>query len=96
MQELIELGGVTFMVPGNLPIGCIPIYLTIYQTSNTEEYDPEIGCLNWLNKFSEYHNQLLQEELTRIRQLHPHVNLIYADYYNATLQCYRNPNEFGN
>ncbi|XVF34011.1 hypothetical protein REPUB_Repub18cG0020600 [Reevesia pubescens] len=85
MQELIELGAVTILVPGNLPIGCSPAYLTYFQGSDKAEYDPSTGCLTWLNQFSEYHNELLQTELDQIRKLHPHISIIYADYYNAHL-----------
>ncbi|WRX28269.1 hypothetical protein QQP08_020756, partial [Theobroma cacao] len=85
-EELIELGAVTFLVPGNLPIGCSPAYLTYFQGSDKGEYDPLTGCLTWLNQFSEYHNELLQQELDQIRELHPHVNIIYADYYNIAMR----------
>ncbi|KAK6149994.1 hypothetical protein DH2020_017519 [Rehmannia glutinosa] len=60
-----------------------------------EDYDPKTGCLNWLNKFSRYHNKLLRKELNRIQELHPHVAIIYADYYNAAMRFYLSPNEFG-
>ncbi|KAM3700473.1 hypothetical protein ACB098_05G099300 [Castanea mollissima] len=95
INELIELGAVTLMVPGNLPIGCIPAYLTSYETADTDQYDPETGCLNWLNKFSEYHNDQLQKELSRIQALHPHTNIIYADFYNSSMRFYRNPSQYG-
>ncbi|KAG8385466.1 hypothetical protein BUALT_Bualt03G0048200 [Buddleja alternifolia] len=95
IEELIKLGVETMLVPGNFPIGCFPIYLTQYKTSNKEEYDSETGCLNWLNEISEYYNKLLQEELSRIRELHPNVTIIYADYYNAALRFYLSPSEFG-
>ncbi|KAK2982960.1 hypothetical protein RJ640_002645 [Escallonia rubra] len=94
-QKLIELGAVTLMVPGNLPIGCSSSYLTLFKGSNKEEYDPETGCLTWLNKFAEYHNELLRNELNVIQQLNPHATIIYADYYNAAMQLYRSPNKFG-
>uniref|UniRef100_A0A2N9GG48 Uncharacterized protein n=1 Tax=Fagus sylvatica TaxID=28930 RepID=A0A2N9GG48_FAGSY len=95
INELIELGAVTLMVPGNLPIGCSAAYLTYYETTDKEEYDPATGCLKWLNKFSEYHNDQLQKELSRIQALHPHVNIIYADYYNVAMRFYRYPSQFG-
>ncbi|GKC39916.1 SGNH hydrolase-type esterase domain-containing protein, partial [Tanacetum coccineum] len=57
--------------------------------------DPITGCLVSLNEFVEYHNDMLQKKLNLIRELHPNVNLIYADYYNAALQFYRSPNAFG-
>ncbi|KVH97408.1 Lipase, GDSL [Cynara cardunculus var. scolymus] len=79
---------------GNLPIGCSSAYLTICG-SEKEEYDNTTGCLIRLNKFAEYHNELLQTKLNQIRELHPDVIVIYADYYNAALQIYRSPDKFG-
>ncbi|KAK3039946.1 hypothetical protein RJ639_027781 [Escallonia herrerae] len=95
MHELIELGAVTLMVPGNLPIGCSSSYLTLFKGSNKEEYGPETGCLTWLNKFAEYHNELLRIELNRIQQHNPHTTIIYADYYNAAMQLCHSPKNFG-
>lgn len=42
-----------------------------------------------------YHNELLNEELNRLRELYPHVVIIYADYYDAAIRFYLNPEEFG-
>lgn len=95
LQELIELGAVTLLVPGNFPIGCLAIYLTKFQTSDETQYDSLTGCLNWLNKFAEYHNDQLKIELSQIRRLHPHVNIIYADYYNAMMHFYHSPYQYG-
>jgi len=89
------MGGRTFLVPGNFPIGYSASYLTLYKTSNKEEYDPLTGCLKWLNDFSEYYNKQLQEELNGLRKLYPHVNIIYADYYNALLRLFQEPAKFG-
>ncbi|KAK7332020.1 hypothetical protein VNO80_28766 [Phaseolus coccineus] len=94
IHELIGLGARTLMVPGNLPIGCSVIYLTIYETKDKNEYD-ESGCLKWLNEFAEYYNHELQIELDKLRALHPHANIIFADYYNAALPLYRDPTKFG-
>jgi phospholipase/lecithinase/hemolysin len=91
ITELIGMGGRTFLVPGGFPLGCSVAFLTLHQTSNMEEYDPLTGCLKWLNKFGEYHSEQLQEELNRLRKLNPHVNIIYADYYNASLRLGREP-----
>ncbi|XP_014519095.1 GDSL esterase/lipase At2g27360-like isoform X1 [Vigna radiata var. radiata] len=94
IRELIDLGAVTFMVPGMLPLGCNSAYLTRFATTDEEEYD-QVGCLKWLNTFHEYHNELLQIELNQLRGLYPHTNIIYADYFNAALQLYRSPEQFG-
>jgi len=88
IKELIDLGAVTLVVPGSLPMGCSAAYLTYYETADKEEYEPSTGCLKWLNKFAEYHNEELQKELSRIQALHPHTNIIYADYYNAAMRFF--------
>ncbi|KAB2637315.1 GDSL esterase/lipase [Pyrus ussuriensis x Pyrus communis] len=95
INELIGHGASTLLVPGNFPIGCLPAYLTFYEGSDESEYDPSTGCLTWLNKFSEYHNEQLQIKLSQIRSLHPHANIIYGDVYSATLQLYQSPKQFG-
>ncbi|KAE8713682.1 GDSL esterase/lipase [Hibiscus syriacus] len=95
ITELIELGAVTMLVPGNLPIGCSPAYLTYFQGSDIADYDPHTGCITWLNQFSQLHNELLQKQLNRIRELHPHVNIVYADYYNTVMRFYYSQNQFG-
>ncbi|PWA98776.1 hypothetical protein CTI12_AA014950 [Artemisia annua] len=94
VNELIEIGAQTLVVPGNFPVGCLSGYLTVCG-SEKEEYDPETGCLVRLNEFAEYHNELLQTRLNQIRELHPNVNVIYADYYNAAMKIYRSPDKFG-
>ncbi|XP_051125553.1 GDSL esterase/lipase At2g27360-like [Andrographis paniculata] len=86
IQELIELGVVTILVPENFPFGCLPEYPTLYDESSSENYyDTQSGCLSWLNEFSRYHNDLLQKEVQRIRELYPHVDIMYGDYYNVVM-----------
>ncbi|XP_022925815.1 GDSL esterase/lipase At1g28590-like [Cucurbita moschata] len=92
ITELIKLGAQTLMVPGNLPIGCNPTYLKVYGTS---VQNSENGCVNWLNEFSEYHNEQLLQELKQIRALYPHIRIIYADYYNSAMLFYDAPQDFG-
>ncbi|KAI4296887.1 hypothetical protein L6164_036806 [Bauhinia variegata] len=94
ISELIDLGAQTVLVPGNLPLGCNAIFLTLYESKNIEDYDA-YGCLKWLNKFAEYHNEKLYSELVRLQELNPSVNIIYADYYNAALSLYHSPQQYG-
>ncbi|XP_057431556.1 GDSL esterase/lipase At1g28600-like isoform X2 [Lotus japonicus] len=94
IMELIDLGAVTLIVPGILPLGCNPAYLTGFATTDEEEYD-RAGCLKWLNMFHEHHNDLLQIELNQLRVLYPLTNIIYADFFNAALQIYKSPENFG-
>ncbi|XP_072974352.1 GDSL esterase/lipase At1g28570-like [Typha angustifolia] len=95
ITDLIKLGAKTFVVPGNFPIGCIPSYLKKFQSQNEEDYDPQTGCIKWLNEFAEYHNKLLVEELDNLKKLYPNVTIIYADYYEAVIRIFRDPNQFG-
>ncbi|KAL5698010.1 acetylajmaline esterase [Ranunculus cassubicifolius] len=95
ISGLIEEGAVTLLVPGNLPIGCSASYLRVLQSNNENDYDPSTGCLNWLNEFSQYHNQLLQSALNQLRDQYPHATIIYADYYNAAMEIYQSPKRFG-
>ncbi|KAL1834122.1 hypothetical protein DCAR_0104286 [Daucus carota subsp. sativus] len=96
VNELLDLGARTLVVPGNFPIGCSAAYLTTFMTnSSTKDYDPQTGCLNWLNNFAMQHNTMLRTELARIQESHPHANIIYADYYNAAMQLFLNPYKFG-
>ncbi|XP_071726518.1 GDSL esterase/lipase At1g28580-like isoform X2 [Rutidosis leptorrhynchoides] len=95
IYELIDLGAETIVVPGNLPIGCSSAYLTVYYGKDGVEYDNTTGCMTALNKFSEWHNELLQTSLIQIREAHPNVNIFYADYNNAAMQFYRNPEKYG-
>uniref|UniRef100_J3L2D1 Esterase n=1 Tax=Oryza brachyantha TaxID=4533 RepID=J3L2D1_ORYBR len=95
LQELIGLGAKTLLVPGNLPIGCVPNYLMIFKSDKKEDYEPETGCLRWMNEFSQYHNKLLTDELEKLRKLHPDVAIIYADYYGAAMEIYLSPEQFG-
>jgi phospholipase/lecithinase/hemolysin len=96
LQELIQLGAKTLVVPGNLPIGCVPKYLMIFKSNKKEDYDPQTGCLRWMNEFSQYHNKLLVEQLKKLRRLHPGVTIIYADYYGAAMEIFLSPEQYGN
>ncbi|CAF1971062.1 unnamed protein product [Brassica napus] len=97
--ELIDLGGKTFLVPGNFPLGCFPAYLTLFETSE-KEHDPFTGCIPWLNDFGEYHNEQLKTELTQLQKLYPHgrycanVSIIYADY-NSMYPFFQEPAKYG-
>ncbi|CAL5012439.1 unnamed protein product [Urochloa decumbens] len=94
VQEVIGLGAKAVLVPGNFPIGCVPTYLGMFQSNNTADYD-EHGCLVWFNDFSQKHNQLLQQEVARLRSQNPGVQIISADYFGAFMQFIQNPQSYG-
>ncbi|CAI0557894.1 unnamed protein product [Linum tenue] len=95
IKQLVELGAVTILIPGNLPIGCWPGYLTKFWSPNKEDYDPLSGCLVWYNNFAQHHNILLQQEIARLQKLYPHTNLMYGDYYGSATRFHRHPEKFG-
>nr|CAB3483136.1 unnamed protein product [Digitaria exilis] len=80
VDALIELGATELVVPGVLPIGCFPLYLPLYPSSNKDDYD-EIGCLKSFNNLSGYHNNLLKQAVSGLQSKHAGVRLMYADFY---------------
>ncbi|CAK9148166.1 unnamed protein product [Ilex paraguariensis] len=91
---LIEEGAVELVVPGNFPIGCSAVYLTLFQTPNKAAYDQN-GCLKAYNAFSKYHNAQLKLALEKLRKKYPHTRIIYADYYGAAKQLVHLPKHHG-
>lgn len=81
----------TILVAGIYPLGCSPLYLTVYQ----EDQNPKTGCIDWLNELIEYHNRLLQRELKRLRKTYPHSKILYADYYGPIMHLHLHPGAFG-
>lgn len=91
---MIALGAVDIVVPGVLPIGCFPLYLTLFQSSNTGNYDQN-GCLKNFNSLSAYHNSLLTQKISELRTKYPGARIMYADFYNQVLQMVQSPQSFG-
>ncbi|PIM98409.1 Chlorogenate--glucarate O-hydroxycinnamoyltransferase [Handroanthus impetiginosus] len=71
VRKATSFGATRIVVPGNFPIGCLPIYKTAFQTNISTAYD-ENQCLKQLNEFAKYHNAQL-----------PNAVIVYGDYYNA-------------
>ncbi|KAL6626956.1 hypothetical protein ACP70R_030682 [Stipagrostis hirtigluma subsp. patula] len=94
VETLIGLGAADVVVPGVLPIGCFPLYLTLYPSSNAGDYDG-IGCLKSFNNLSSHHNELLKQALSTLRSKHPGVRLMYADFYAQVADMVRSPGSFG-
>ncbi|KAJ0970910.1 hypothetical protein J5N97_018869 [Dioscorea zingiberensis] len=93
IQDLIELGARTLIVPGNYPVGCLPGALVLFPREG--DYDQQTGCMNWLNKLTEIYNQRLQVELQHIQHQHPHVTILFVDYYEIIMEMFMSPEKYG-
>ncbi|KAF9588927.1 hypothetical protein IFM89_017606 [Coptis chinensis] len=93
-KKLIDLGATRLVVPGNFPIGCSPMYLTLFKNNDSTSYDDK-GCLKGLNTFARYHNQYLQNALQQLRLEYPNVAIVYADYYQAAEWVLTNAPQLG-
>ncbi|KAF8725552.1 hypothetical protein HU200_020086 [Digitaria exilis] len=93
LETIVRAGAVDVVVPGVLPIGCFPIYLTLYGTSNGGDYDGD-GCLKSYNGLSSYHNALLRRSLASLQRTYPHARIMYADFYSQVVHMIRAPQNF--
>uniref|UniRef100_A0A803N5F7 Uncharacterized protein n=1 Tax=Chenopodium quinoa TaxID=63459 RepID=A0A803N5F7_CHEQI len=94
VEQLISLGATRVVIPGNFPIGCLPIYLTTYQTNNANMYD-ELHCLRELNEFATYQNNFLQQTIRELQRENPTVTIIYGDYFTALRELLQNATSLG-
>ncbi|KAG6503018.1 hypothetical protein ZIOFF_035307 [Zingiber officinale] len=95
LQRLIGLGAVDIIVPGLLPVGCFPLYLTNYQTPYKQDYGPKTGCARRYNTLSWLHNAQLRRALDDLRRKYPAISLRYADYYSQIFDFAINPLKYG-
>ncbi|XP_062228106.1 GDSL esterase/lipase At5g45910-like isoform X1 [Phragmites australis] len=94
IEKLIAMGATDIVVPGVLPIGCFPIYLTIYGTSNSGDYD-SLGCLKKFNDLSTYHNNQLQTKVASLQAKYSSARIMYADFYSGVYDMVKNPQSYG-
>nr|GLL38796.1 acetylajmalan esterase-like [Ipomoea trifida] len=95
IKHIVKHGAKRVVVPGTLPFGCLPVYLTNFPSSDPKSYD-QLGCLKSLNDFSSYHNNYLQKALSKLsRELSGDVVLVYGDYYGALRSVLRRGSYLG-
>uniref|UniRef100_A0A0E0L7A9 Esterase n=1 Tax=Oryza punctata TaxID=4537 RepID=A0A0E0L7A9_ORYPU len=105
VEKLIAMGAVDIVVPGLMPFGCFPLYLSVLQSSNKSDYD-EYGCLKPFNELAIHHNSLLQTSLAVVQARHCRsssssspppaaVRIMYADYYTGVARMMQNPASSG-
>lgn len=89
VKRVIGYGATRIVVPGNFPVGCLPIILTNFMTNNSAAYD-EYHCLKDWNNFIIFFNNHLQQAIDELKKEYPNITLIYGDYYNAYLWLLQN------
>ncbi|TVU08703.1 hypothetical protein EJB05_42115 [Eragrostis curvula] len=94
VEQLIAEGAKDLIVPGVMPSGCFPVYLTMY-IDPKEEHGPRTGCLKRFNTFSWVHNAMLKRALEKLRAKHPGVRIMYGDYFTPVIQFILQPEKFG-
>ncbi|KAG0535937.1 hypothetical protein BDA96_03G020700 [Sorghum bicolor] len=94
VERLIQHGARRIVVPGNVPMGCLPVILTLYASPNPSDYD-HYGCLHEFNRLARYHNEQLRTQAQKLRIRHPRVAIAFADYYQPVLAFLTTPALFG-
>lgn len=56
--------------PVNIPIGCLPIYLSSIQSKDQTQYH-ELICLKGRTRFAKVHNKALQEAMKDKKEEYP-------------------------
>lgn len=87
-QEVLDMGATRVVIPGNLPLGCVPSYMSAVNATDRAAYDAR-GCLVALNLFAALHNAWLRRAVGELRRAYRGAAVVaYADYsaeYAATL-----------
>ncbi|CAD6240501.1 unnamed protein product [Miscanthus lutarioriparius] len=93
-RGLIQHGTRRIVVPWNVPMGCLPVILTLYASPDPSDYD-HYGCLHEFNRLARYHNEQLRSQVQALRSRHPRVAIAFADYYQPVLEFLTPPALFG-
>lgn len=75
-------------------MGCLPIYLTGFQTNDSTAYD-KFHCLKDFNGLASYHNNKLKQAIKLLRKENPNVIIAYGDYYNALFWVFQHASLLG-
>ncbi|KAJ4818181.1 GDSL esterase/lipase [Rhynchospora pubera] len=96
IKELLDQGARTVVVPGIIPMGCLPAILTDFKFhGDNSSFDLKTGCVETYNKLSRYHNSLLLKAVKELRVKYPHAKIIFADIYKPVMNFVRFPQRYG-
>lgn len=71
------------MIPGNLPIGCLPVNLATINGSNNSTIFDKNHCIKKLNRLANFYNDHLKKEIERMKKENPNLIIVYGDLFNA-------------
>jgi hypothetical protein len=94
VEKLIAEGAVDLVVPGTMPNGCFPMYLSMFPEP-PGKYGPRSGCIKELNTLSWVHNAALRRRIEQLRAKHPGVRIVYADYHTPVIQFVLHAEKYG-
>ncbi|XP_021755523.1 acetylajmalan esterase-like [Chenopodium quinoa] len=94
VREVIKIGAVNVVVPGNVAIGCVTSLLYRYGSNDSLKYD-DLHCLKEHNTLSRFHNHHLIQAIKILKRENPSVAIAYGDYYSATTWLLRHASSLG-
>ncbi|KAF6146342.1 hypothetical protein GIB67_020436 [Kingdonia uniflora] len=87
IQDLYNLGGRTFGIPGLGPVGCIPLVMTLKLKARV--------CLEDVNADASLFNTKLQKLLHKLQATLPGTIFTYVDLYGLISDMIKNPQKYG-
>lgn len=88
MQKLYDLGCRRMTVSGLLPLGCMPVVMTINSPLRRT-------CLEKVNSDAQIYNAKLVKLLSELQQKLPGSILAYGDSYTPLMELITNPEKHG-
>jgi hypothetical protein len=90
LQQLYELGCRKMLIAGLVPIGCLPIQMTL-KFQNPEDRK----CIENQNLDAKIYNSKLVNLLPQIQAQLPESHIAYADVYGPLSDMINNPTKYG-
>ncbi|XP_074280779.1 GDSL esterase/lipase At1g28600-like isoform X3 [Silene latifolia] len=94
VEELIGLGATQVVLPGNILMGCMPVYLAGSIPNDSIFYD-ETKCIKILNDFAKFHNDQLHQAIRQLQLNHPDIAIVYMDLAKGMKKILHHPTSFG-
>ncbi|OEL25532.1 GDSL esterase/lipase [Dichanthelium oligosanthes] len=92
--RLIALGPVHIVVPGILPTGFLPLFLTFFAGSFSETDFDQYGRLKSYNRLTQCHSSMLRKQVQILQGKYRSTRIMYADYYSQVYQMVQHPHKF--